>query len=68
MNILIDGQTFETPEIHRGIGVYVKNVIEYMLKLDVKHEWYITICDETKLCELSNWTRNKLHVIQNRFS
>ncbi len=66
MNILIDGQTFETPEIHRGIGVYVKNVIEYMLKLDVKHEWYITICDETKLCELSNWTRNKLHVIQGK--
>ena len=26
MNILIDGQTFTTPEIRRGIGVYIKNV------------------------------------------
>jgi len=66
MKILIDGQTFETPEIHRGIGVYVKNVIENMLKVNFQHEWYITISERCHLNELSRWVQNKIHIIEGR--
>jgi len=65
MNILIDGQTFETPEIHRGIGIYTKNVICNMLKQNYEHEWYIVVSDDKNLCELDPWVRKKLHVIKN---
>lgn len=65
MNILIDGQTFETPEIHRGIGIYTKNVISNMLKQNYEHVWYIAVSDEKNLEELEPWVRKKLHVIKN---
>ena len=65
MNILIDGQTFETPEIHRGIGIYIKNVISNMLKQNYEHVWYIVVSDERNLGELEPWVRKKLHVIKN---
>lgn len=65
MNILIDGQTFETPEIHRGIGIYTKNVINNMLKQNYEHVWYIVLSDESKLDELEPWVRNKIYVIKN---
>ena len=64
MNILIDGQTFETPEIHRGIGVYTKNVINNMLKLNYEHRWYICVSDDKSISELDPWVQNKLHVIK----
>lgn len=64
MNILIDGQTFLTPEIHRGIGIYTKNVINYMLKLDYMHSWYICLSDASKLKGLDPWVQKKIHVIE----
>lgn len=64
MNILIDGQTFETPEIHRGIGVYTKNVINNMLKLNYEHIWYICVSDDKNISELDPWVQNKLHIIK----
>lgn len=63
MNILIDGQTFETPEVHRGIGIYTKSVIDNMLKLNYEHNWYICVSDAKNLRELDGWVQNKLHVI-----
>lgn len=64
MNILIDGQTFETPEIHRGIGIYTKSVINNMLKLNYEHTWYICVSDTKNLGELDSWVQNKIHVIR----
>lgn len=64
MNILIDGQTFNTPEIHRGIGVYTKNVINNLLKLNYEHTWYIAIANPENLSELDKNVREKLHIIQ----
>lgn len=64
MNILIDGQTFETPEVHRGIGIYTKSVINNMLKLNYEHNWYICVSDDKNLSELDGWVQNKLHVIK----
>lgn len=64
MNILIEGQTFTTPEIHRGIGIYTKNVINNMLKMNYEHTWYICVADDTNLNELDPWARNKLNVIK----
>ena len=64
MRILIDGQTFETPEIDRGIGVYTRNVIEHMLKQDYGHEWYITVSDRKSLDILDPWVKEKLHVLE----
>ncbi len=64
MNILIDGQTFETPEVHRGIGIYTKSVINNMLKLNYEHNWYLCVSDDKNLGELDAWVRKKLHVIK----
>ncbi len=64
MNILIDGQTFETPEVHRGIGIYTKSVINNMLKLNYEHNWFICVSDDTNLRELDTWVQKKLHVIK----
>ena len=63
MNILIDGQTFSTPEIHRGIGIYMKNLINYMLKIDYGHTWYLSVASTDHLNELDSWVQNKVHVI-----
>ena len=63
MKILIDGQTFETPEIHRGIGVYTKNVINQMVKQNYEVEWYIALSNDRNLVELDPWVRQRLHVI-----
>ena len=63
MNILIDGQTFNTPEVHRGIGVYVKNVINNLLRLNYENEWYIAIGNTKNLDELIPYAKSKLHVI-----
>lgn len=64
MNILIDGQTFETPEVHRGIGIYTKSVINNLLKLNYEHTWYICVSDDKNLGELDQWVQRKLHVIK----
>lgn len=64
MNILIDGQTFTTPEIRRGIGVYIKNVMNYMPKLDYIHSWYLCVSDKKNIQELDPWVMEKVHVIE----
>ena len=43
MNILIDGQTLETPEVNRGIGIYFKNTLNNMVKMSFCHNWYIAV-------------------------
>lgn len=63
MRILIDGQTFESPELHRGIGVYVKNVINAMIKQSYGHDWFIAVADDRYLSELDPWVRSRLHVL-----
>lgn len=60
MNILIDGQTLESPEIRRGIGVYFKNVLSNMIKHSCIHEWFITVSDEKSLGELESWVAEQL--------
>jgi len=65
MKILIDGQTFHTEEINRGIGTYFKNVLENMLKNDFINEFCITVGDNAALNVLSKWCRQKLNVIVN---
>lgn len=63
MNILIDGQTLESPEIRRGIGVYFKNVLSYMVKHSCVHEWFITVSDEVSMKELELWVAKQFTVI-----
>ena len=53
MRILIDGQTFESPEIDRGIGVYTKNVINRMINQSYEHEWYIAVSNTRNLKKLN---------------
>lgn len=63
MKILIDGQTFESPELHRGIGVYVKNVINAMIKQSYGHDWFIAVANDRYLSELDPWVRSRLHIL-----
>lgn len=63
MKILIDGQTFETPEIHRGIGIYTKKVINQMVKQNYEHEFFLAVSDRKNLVELDPWVLDRLHVI-----
>ena len=63
MKILIDGQTLESPEINRGIGVYFKNVINNMVKQSFEHEWYITVSKESSLSVLDPWVASRLKPI-----
>ena len=60
MKILIDGQTLETPEVNRGIGVYCINIINNMIKESFIHEWYITLSNRNKLNLLDPWVRRRI--------
>lgn len=60
MNILIDGQTLETGEIERGIGVYFKNVLAEMVRQSVGDIWYIMVSSEKALSKLDRWTANRV--------
>ncbi|MBQ8814199.1 MAG: glycosyltransferase family 4 protein [Lachnospiraceae bacterium] len=64
MNILIDGQTLETPEVNRGIGVYIKNTLNYMVKLSITHHWYIAVSDRSCLLALDPWVAKQLIPIE----
>lgn len=66
MNILIDGQTLETEEINRGIGVYFKNVVSNMIKQSVGDIWYITVSSEKAVSKLDRWTANRVIPIVDR--
>lgn len=66
MNILIDGQTLETEEINRGIGVYFKNLVANMVKQSVGNIWYITVSSEKALLKLDRWTAGRVIPIVDR--
>ncbi|MFG6357355.1 MAG: glycosyltransferase [Acetatifactor sp.] len=66
MNILIDGQTLETEEINRGIGVYFKNVVTNMIKQSVGNIWYITVSSEKAVLTLDRWTAGRVIPIVDR--
>jgi len=60
MNILVDGQTLETEEINRGIGVYFKNVLYNMIKNTAGTVWYIAISRAESINQLEPWIVNRL--------
>lgn len=66
MNILIDGQTLETGEIERGIGVYFKNVLAEMIRHSVGNIWYIIVSSEKAISRLDRWTANRVIPIIDR--
>ena len=65
MRVLIDGQTLLTPDIHRGIGTYFKNVVEHILELDFVNDYYMNTAEETQLNQLSKWARDRFITIRN---
>ena len=65
MNILVDGQTLETPEINRGIGIYFKNVLTNMIKCSYEHNWYITVSKESSLSVLDSFVAKQLVPVVN---
>lgn len=67
MNILVDGQTFMTPDINRGIGVYLKNVLNYMVKQSFTDSWYVVVSRPETLQVLDPWVAEKVHVICNEY-
>lgn len=66
MNILIDGQTLETEEINRGIGVYFKNLVTNMIRQSVGDIWYITVSSEKSVLKLDRWTAGRVIPIVDR--
>lgn len=46
MNILIDGQTLSTPEIHRGIGEVFLNILDNIISLGTDHNFFICVYDD----------------------
>ena len=69
MNILIDGQTLETPELNRGIGIYFKNVLNNMVKQRFEHVWFISVSDSALLRELDPWvSRNIVPIVDPVFA
>ena len=67
MNILVDGQTFMTPDINRGIGVYFKNVFNYMVKQSFIDSWYVVVSRPETLQVLDPWVLEKVHIICNEY-
>ena len=64
MKILIDGQTLLTPEINRGIGKYLLNIVENILSVDFTNEFFLVAPGGTKLDAFAPWAREKLNVIE----
>ena len=60
MNILVDGQTLETEEINRGIGVYFKNVLSHMVRYTAGNIWYIAVSRQESVCKLDSWVADRL--------
>lgn len=63
MNILVDGQTLETEEINRGIGVYFKNVLSNMIKHTSGTVWYISVSNRDVLNHLEQGVEERLNPI-----
>lgn len=66
MNILVDGQTLQSPEVNRGIGVYFKNVLNNMVKQSFIHNWYIAVENRSCLSALDPWVSRRLTPVENR--
>jgi len=60
MNILIDGQTLNTPDIRRGIGVYFINIINNLLKQDYCNRFYVTVLNKSSLAVFEPWVAEKI--------
>lgn len=60
MNILIDGQTLETEEIHRGIGVYFKNVLYHMIRNHPGVIWHVTVSRQEAVNLLDPWITRQI--------
>ena len=64
MKILIDGQTLETPEINRGVGVYFKNTIENILANDLVNDFLIMGARPEAMTCLSPWARQRIRQVE----
>jgi glycosyltransferase involved in cell wall biosynthesis len=64
MRILVDGQTFSTPEIERGIGKAFTQALEAMLEYDCSHSWFLIIRRSTCLDGISETIRDRIQVIE----
>jgi glycosyltransferase involved in cell wall biosynthesis len=60
MNILIDGQTLESAELNRGIGVYFKNTLNCLVKGSYIHNWYITVSNSSTVTNLDPWAAKRV--------
>ena len=60
MRILLDGQTFSTPEATRGIGVATRMVVEHAARHDPTKEWFVSVRDGTDLEVFSPDIRGRL--------
>lgn len=63
MNILVDGQTLESAEVNRGIGVYFKNTLNNMVKQRYEHNWFIMLSRESAVSVLDPWVAGRVAVI-----
>jgi glycosyltransferase involved in cell wall biosynthesis len=43
MKILVDGQTLGTPELRRGIGKFLLEILRRLIDGDPRHEWFIAV-------------------------
>ncbi len=60
MRILLDGQTFSTPEACRGIGIATRMVVENAARHDPTKEWFVSVCNESDLNAFSPDIRGRL--------
>ncbi len=60
MKILIDGQTLKNPEMRRGIGIAMLEVVEEMIKQDFTNEFFIALYDPKDLSIFSSFAQSKL--------
>ncbi len=65
LNILVDGQTLQSPEINRGIGIYFKNVLNNMIKHSFEHNWYLAVGNKACLDALDPWVVQRVIPIEN---
>jgi glycosyltransferase involved in cell wall biosynthesis len=64
MRILIDGQTLLTPEIDRGIGIYLRNVLVRILEQNFDNEYFVNVARKGQLQRLSSWARGQLTEVE----
>lgn len=64
MRILIDGQTFSTPEASRGIGVAARRIIDHLVVAEQSHNWLIVLRHETDMECFSPEARGRLTAIE----